>query len=213
MYELERISKTYRQGGRPVPALVDVDLTIGDGEFLAVQGQTGGGKSTLLQLLGALDKPTSGTIKLGGADLGRMGSSELTRVRATQIGFVFQSFNLIPTLTAQENVETALAPNHVDVRERRDRAKAALESVGLGDRAPTCRASSPAVSSSASRSPGRWSSSRRCCSRTSPPVRSTRTPAARSSACSSRCGRSAGSRSSSSRTTPGSRTAPSAGST
>jgi putative ABC transport system ATP-binding protein len=134
MYELERVSKTYRQGGRPVPALVDVDLTIGAGEFVAVQGQTGGGKSTLLQLLGALDKPTSGTIRLDGADLGRMGASALTRVRATQIGFVFQSFNLIPTLTAQENVETALAPTHVDVRERRDRAKEALESVGLGDR-------------------------------------------------------------------------------
>jgi putative ABC transport system ATP-binding protein len=134
MYELERISKTYRQGGRPVQALIDVDLTIRDGEFVAVQGQTGGGKSTLLQLLGALDKPTSGTIKLGEADLGRMGASELTRVRATKIGFVFQSFNLIPTLTAQENVETALAPTHVDVKDRRNRAQEALESVGLGDR-------------------------------------------------------------------------------
>ena len=134
MYELERISKTYRQGGRTVQALIDVDLAIADGEFVAVQGQTGGGKSTLLQLLGALDKPTSGTIRLDGADLGRMGPSELTRVRAHRIGFVFQSFNLIPTLTAQENVETALAPTHVDKKERRDRASEALESVGLGDR-------------------------------------------------------------------------------
>jgi putative ABC transport system ATP-binding protein len=134
MYELERISKTYRQGGRTVQALIDVDLAIADGEFVAVQGQTGGGKSTLLQLLGALDKPTSGTIRLDGADLGRMGPSELTRVRAHRIGFVFQSFNLIPTLTAQENVETALAPTHVDKKERRDRAREALESVGLGDR-------------------------------------------------------------------------------
>jgi putative ABC transport system ATP-binding protein len=134
MYELERVSKTYRQGGRPVQALIDVDLTIADGEFVAVQGQTGGGKSTLLQLLGALDKPSSGTIRLDGADLGRMGASELTRVRANRIGFVFQSFNLIPTLTAQENVETALAPTHIDARDRRTRAQAALESVGLGDR-------------------------------------------------------------------------------
>jgi putative ABC transport system ATP-binding protein len=139
MYELERVSKTYRQGGRPVQALIDVDLTIADGEFVAVQGQTGGGKSTLLQLLGALDKPSSGTIRLDGADLGRMGASELTRVRANRIGFVFQSFNLIPTLTAQENVETALAPTHIDARDRRNRAEAALE----------------AVSSSASRSPAR----------------------------------------------------------
>ena len=135
MYELQRVSKTYRLNGRPVQALIDVDLTIGAGEFLAVQGQTGGGKSTLLQMLGALDKPTSGTITLDGADLGRMGSSALTRVRATQIGFVFQSFNLIPTLSAQENVETALAPTHVDVKDRRNRAREALESVGLGDRA------------------------------------------------------------------------------
>ena len=134
MYELERVSKTYRQGGRPVQALIDVDLTIADGEFVAVQGQTGGGKSTLLQLLGALDKPSSGTIRLDGADLGRMGASELTRVRANRIGFVFQSFNLIPTLTAQENVETALAPTHIDARDRRSRAQAALEAVGLGDR-------------------------------------------------------------------------------
>lgn len=134
MYELERVSKTYRQGGRPVQALIDVDLAIADGEFVAVQGQTGGGKSTLLQLLGALDRPTSGTIRLGGADLGRMGASELTRVRANRVGFVFQGFNLIPTLTAQENVETALAPTHVDARDRRNRARESLESVGLGDR-------------------------------------------------------------------------------
>ena len=134
MYRLTDVTKTYKQGKREVRALDSVNLTIADGDYVAIQGQTGGGKSTLLQLLGALDKPTSGTIRLAGADLGRMGGSELGRVRAKQIGFVFQSFNLIPTLTAQENVETALAPLGVPADQRRSRARAALESVGLGER-------------------------------------------------------------------------------
>ncbi|MCU1472486.1 ABC transporter ATP-binding protein [Amnibacterium sp.] len=134
MYTLTDVSKTYRQGARTVEALSDVHLSIADGEFIAVQGQTGGGKSTLLQLLGALDKPSRGTVLLGDEDLGRLGSTELGDVRARRIGFVFQSFNLIPTLTAQENVETALAPLGVPATTRRERARAALESVGLGDR-------------------------------------------------------------------------------
>jgi putative ABC transport system ATP-binding protein len=134
MYRLTAVSKTYRQGKRTVQALVDVDLEIADGDYVAIQGQTGGGKSTLLQLLGALDRPTTGTVELAGRDLGRLGSTELSHVRATDIGFVFQSFNLIPTLTAQENVETALAPLGVPAADRRARAAAALESVGLGER-------------------------------------------------------------------------------
>lgn len=134
MYTLTNVSKTYRQGARTVEALHDVDLMIGDGEFVAVQGQTGGGKSTLLQLLGALDTPTAGSVRFGDEDLGRLGPRALGEVRAKRIGFVFQSFNLIPTLTAQENVETALAPLAVPGVTRRERARAALESVGLGDR-------------------------------------------------------------------------------
>ncbi|MDQ1512355.1 MAG: putative transport system ATP-binding protein, partial [Microbacteriaceae bacterium] len=125
---------TYRQGSRTVQALTDVDLEIADRDFVAVQGQTGGGKSTLLQLLGALDRPTNGSVVLGDKDLARLGSSRLGEVRAKQIGFVFQSFNLIPTLTALENVETALAPLGVSGSDRRARARAALESVALADR-------------------------------------------------------------------------------
>lgn len=135
MYTLTNVTKTYRQGSRTVQALTDVAIQIADGEFVAVQGQTGGGKSTLLQLLGALDTPTSGSVLLGDEDLGRLGNTRLGEVRASQIGFVFQSFNLIPTLTALENVETALAPLRVPAATRRERAKAALGSVGLDDRA------------------------------------------------------------------------------
>ncbi len=134
MYQIDDLTKTYRQGKRVVRALKDVSLTIGDGELVAVQGPTGGGKSTLLQMLGGLDRPTSGTVKLDGTDLAGMSDAQLTAARAETIGFVFQNFNLIPTLTALENVETALVPSKVTRQTRTARALAALESVGLGDR-------------------------------------------------------------------------------
>ncbi|MRX43369.1 ABC transporter ATP-binding protein [Agromyces kandeliae] len=135
MYTLENVSKTYRQKERTIHALKDVSLSIPTGQLVAIQGPTGGGKSTLLQMLGALDRPTTGRISLGEADLSGMPDAKLGRMRATEIGFVFQGFNLIPTLTAQENVETALEPLGVPAEERRRRATAALESVGLADRA------------------------------------------------------------------------------
>ena len=135
MYQIDELTKTYQQGKRVVRALKGVSLTIGDGELVAVQGPTGGGKSTLLQMLGALDRPTAGSISLGDSELSHLPDGKLGRIRATEIGFVFQGFNLIPTLTAQENVETALEPLGVSAEERRRRATAALESVGLGDRA------------------------------------------------------------------------------
>jgi putative ABC transport system ATP-binding protein len=135
MYRLTEVTKTYKQGKREVRALDDVTLEIADGDYVAIQGQTGGGKSTLLQMLGALDKPSTGSVELSDKDLGKLGNAALGKVRAEQIGFVFQSFNLIPTLTAQENVETALALLGVAAGDRRRRAAAALESVGLGERA------------------------------------------------------------------------------
>jgi len=135
MYTLENVTKTYRQKERTIHALKDVSLSIPAGQLVAIQGPTGGGKSTLLQMLGALDRPTSGRISLGEADLSGMPDAKLGGIRATEIGFVFQGFNLIPTLTAQENVETALEPLGVTADERRRRATGALESVGLGDRA------------------------------------------------------------------------------
>ncbi|HZK59786.1 MAG TPA: ABC transporter ATP-binding protein [Cryobacterium sp.] len=134
MYELTNVTKKYEQGKRTVTALSGVTLSIPDGQMLAIQGPTGGGKSTLLQMLGALDRPTAGTVELGLANLSRLGDHQLGQIRAKEIGFVFQGFNLIPTLSAQENVETALAPLRVSGSERRERSAAALASVGLGDR-------------------------------------------------------------------------------
>ncbi|WP_158862373.1 ABC transporter ATP-binding protein [Leifsonia sp. AG29] len=135
MYTLANVTKTYTQSKRQVVALNDVTLTIPDGQLVAIQGPTGGGKSTLLQMLGALDRPSSGSVELGDASLSQLRDSKLARIRAEEIGFVFQGFNLIPTLTAQENVETALAPLGVTAAERRRRAAEALASVGLADRA------------------------------------------------------------------------------
>jgi putative ABC transport system ATP-binding protein len=112
-----------------------VNVVIEDGDWLAIQGPTGHGKSTLLQILGALDRPTSGTVELDGQDLTGLRESQLTKVRATSIGFIFQTFNLIPTLSAQENVEAALVPLHPDAGHRKERARQALAEVGLDERA------------------------------------------------------------------------------
>jgi putative ABC transport system ATP-binding protein len=135
MYKLTNVVKDYPKGRGVVHALRGVNLEMADGEWLAIQGPTGHGKSTLLQLLGGLDRATSGTVDLDGQDLTRLGEGAMTRVRATSIGFIFQTFNLIPTLSAQENVETALVPLRVSGESRRTRAAAALASVGLEDRA------------------------------------------------------------------------------
>ncbi|WP_284117517.1 ABC transporter ATP-binding protein [Streptomyces fragilis] len=134
MYELPGVPRRYTRGKGVVDALAGVDLTIADGDRLVIQGPTGGGKSTLLQMLGGLDRPTAGSVVLDGVDLAKLSEARLTRIRSEKIGFVFQGFNLIPTLTAQENVETALVPLGVKRKERRDRAAEALASVGLGER-------------------------------------------------------------------------------
>jgi putative ABC transport system ATP-binding protein len=134
MYTLSNLTKTYRQGNRTVHALKDVDLEIGAGQHVAIQGPTGGGKSTLLQMLGGLDRPTSGSITIGTDDISKMPDGRLAKIRAKEIGFVFQGFNLIPTLTAQENVETALEPLGISGEQRAKRATEALVSVGLADR-------------------------------------------------------------------------------
>jgi len=134
VYELTGVTKEYGNGSRVVHAVSGVDLTIADGEWLAIRGRTGHGKSTLLNLLGGLDRPTSGQLKLDGRDLGRMRDAELTGLRATAIGFIFQTFNLVPTLSAAENVAAALVPLRVGHVERRRRVAAALDSVALADR-------------------------------------------------------------------------------
>lgn len=134
MYTLTDVTKTYHQGKRTIVALDGVSLEIPDGQMVAIQGPTGGGKSTLLQMLGALDRPTSGTVRFGDDDLSNLPEQKLTAVRANNVGIVFQGFNLIPTLTAQENVEMALVPLGVGADERAARAVEALASVGLADR-------------------------------------------------------------------------------
>ncbi len=138
MYKLTAVRKDYQKGRGVVAALQGVDLEIDDGEWLAIQGPTGHGKSTLLQMLGGLDRPTSGSIQFGNhnsADLAQLRESQVTKVRAESIGFIFQTFNLVPTLTAQENVETALVPLGIPAAGRRQRAASALADVGLADRA------------------------------------------------------------------------------
>ena len=135
MYQLTGVTKLYHKGHSTVPAVTGLDLVIDDGEWLAVQGRTGHGKSTLLNLLGGLDRPTEGTIELDGTGLGTLRETQLTRLRAKSIGFIFQTFNLIPTLSAAENVEAALIPLGVIQAGRRALIAAALDAVGLADRA------------------------------------------------------------------------------
>jgi len=134
LYELEGVGRRYGQGATEVRALADVDLRISSGEFVVVAGPSGSGKTTLLQLLGALDRPTDGTVRFEGRDLGALGDGELAGLRLRALGFVFQQFNLIPTLTARQNVEAALAPTADDASARHVRAGELLEAVGLAAR-------------------------------------------------------------------------------
>jgi putative ABC transport system ATP-binding protein len=135
MYKLTGVTKKYQKGRETVDALAGVDLVIEDGEWLAIQGPTGHGKTTLLQVLGGLDRPSSGIVEFDGQDLAAMRETQVTKVRAVSMGFIFQTFNLIPTLSALENVEVALVPLGAGAEERRARSMAALENLGLGERA------------------------------------------------------------------------------
>ena len=135
MYQLTSVTKRYVKNGSTVTAVADLSLTVRQGEWLAVQGRTGHGKSTLLNPLGGLDRPTTGRVLFGGKDLAGLPESQVTRLRATSIGFIFQTFNLVPTMSAAENVEAALIPLGVGAAGRRRMVAAALESVALSDRA------------------------------------------------------------------------------
>lgn len=131
--ELRALTKNYRQGSLAVQALRGLDLTIGRGEFTALCGPSGSGKTTALNLIGALDRPTSGTVLLEGRDLGTLDRQALSRVRRDRIGFVFQAYNLMPVLTAYENAEIVLSLQGVAETERRDQVMAILKEVGLGE--------------------------------------------------------------------------------
>ena len=129
------LEKTYQDGAVAVPALRGVTLQVENGEFVAIMGPSGCGKSTLLQLLGGLDEPTKGTVRIDGQDLREKSDDELARLRRRRIGFVFQSFNLVPRMSARANVELPMLYAGVGASERRARSAAALEMVGLVDRA------------------------------------------------------------------------------
>jgi putative ABC transport system ATP-binding protein len=132
---MQDISRAYQKGTEKVEVLHKLDLTIAEGDFMALMGPSGSGKTTLLNLLGGLDKPTSGSVVVGGAELHKMSSSALSRWRATNIGFIFQFYNLLPVLTAQKNVELPLLLTNLNSKERTKRAATALSIVGLEDRA------------------------------------------------------------------------------
>jgi putative ABC transport system ATP-binding protein len=134
MIRLDKVVKTYRQGRTPVPALAGVSLEIAQGEFLSVMGASGSGKSTMLHLIGGLDVADSGSIRVGGQELSRLSDDELTVFRRRKIGFVFQFFNLLATLSAEENVALPLLLDGKSMREARPKVTALLERVGLGAR-------------------------------------------------------------------------------
>ena len=135
LIRIRHLGKSYRRGEQVVPVLLDIHLDVRAGEFVALMGPSGSGKSTLLNLIAGIDKPTHGTIEVGGVDIATLGEGELADWRAANVGFVFQFYNLMPVLTAQENVELPLLLAVLSGRERRARAAAALAAVGLTDRA------------------------------------------------------------------------------
>jgi ABC-type lipoprotein export system ATPase subunit len=131
---LERVSRVYQMGHVRVPALDDVSLEIRDGEFVAIVGPSGSGKSTMMHILGCLDRPTAGAYALAGTTVAQLDDDGLARLRSRTIGFVFQSYNLLPRTSALDNVATPLLYQGVGRAERAHRARAALERLGLGDR-------------------------------------------------------------------------------
>lgn len=140
LIEMRGLSKVYRMGGGEVYALRDISLDVAEGEFLAIVGPSGSGKSTLMNIIGCLDTPTSGRYLLGGEDVSGLSEKRLTRIRNREIGFIFQSFNLIGSQNALENVELPLLYRGVDRAERRRLAEEALRKVGLAGRMTHCPA-------------------------------------------------------------------------
>ena len=134
LIEFRDVCKTYQMGDTLIRAADHISLQVQEGEFVAIVGQSGSGKSTCMNIIGCLDVPTSGTYLLGGQDVGKMNKNQLAEVRNKMLGFIFQQYNLLPKLTLLENVEVPLMYAGLPKAERRERAKLALELVGLGDK-------------------------------------------------------------------------------
>jgi putative ABC transport system ATP-binding protein len=133
--EIRKLSKVYARGGQLIPVLVGIDLDVWSGDYIALMGPSGSGKTTLLNLIAGIDKPSSGEIHVGGVDIARLSDAELAAWRAAHVGFIFQFYNLMPVLSAFENVELPLLLTGFSRRERRERVDLALSLVGLSDRA------------------------------------------------------------------------------
>jgi len=131
---IDHLSKTYTRGGQPIPVLMDINLEVGRAEFVSLMGPSGSGKSTLLNLIAGIDHPSSGTIAINGVDIATLDESALADWRAANVGFIFQFYNLMPVLTAYENVELPLLLTNLSRRERKHHVEACLEMVGLADR-------------------------------------------------------------------------------
>jgi putative ABC transport system ATP-binding protein len=133
--ELQEVRKTYRRDGQAITVLDGVNLRVGKGEFLALMGPSGSGKSTLLNLIAGIDRPTAGSVVVAGTDVAQLSEGALARWRSQNVGFIFQLYNLIPVLSALENVELPLLLTPLSRKQRRERAQTALKVVGLADRA------------------------------------------------------------------------------
>ena len=132
--EIRNLAKSYRRGGQVVPVLTDITLDIQRGEFTALMGPSGSGKSTLLNLIAGIDKPDSGHLRVGGLDITALGEGELADWRSRNVGFIFQFYNLMPVLSAYENIELPLTLTRLSRAERRERVELTLSLVGLSDR-------------------------------------------------------------------------------
>jgi putative ABC transport system ATP-binding protein len=132
--EIRHLAKSYRRGGQIVPVLSDLSFDIAEGEFVALMGPSGSGKSTLLNLIAGIDKPDRGELRVAGLDISTLSEADLADWRATHIGFIFQFYNLMPVLTAFENIELPLLLTRLSRRQRRERVELALDMVGLADR-------------------------------------------------------------------------------
>ena len=135
LIRIQHLSKGYQCGGQAIPVLVDIALTVAQGEFVALMGPSGSGKSTLLNLIAGIDQPDSGTIEIAGVNIARLGERALADWRAANVGFIFQFYNLMPVLSAFDNVELPLLLTRLTARERHQRVAAVLDLVGLSDRA------------------------------------------------------------------------------